>query len=118
MKYSLDKYKFYQFKNENGGMTIVAASTYAGKTVRGVAICAPGDNFNLEFGKKLAAARCNEKVAAKRYERANRKLNDILDQKNEIFEQLCDAENYYHDSFIAYNEAAQEVDRLINSLAK
>ena len=102
----------------NGVDKVIVTSTYAGKTVRGVAICAPGDDFDLEFGKRLAAARCNEKVAEKRYNRANAKLNSILDQKNELFEKLCDAENYYHDSFIAYNEAAQAVDRLIDSLAK
>ena len=112
--FPMSRYHFYTTKDN----TTIAVSTYAGKTVRGVAICAPGDDFDLEFGKRLAAARCNEKVAEKRYNRANAKLNSILDQKNELFEKLCDAENYYHDSFLAYNEAAQAVDRLIDSLAK
>jgi len=109
---------FTNYRYFTAGNKVIAVSTYAGKTVRGVAICAPGDDFDLEFGKRLAAARCNEKVAEKRYNRANAKLNSILDQKNELFEKLCDAENYYHNSFIAYNEAAQAVDRLIDSLAK
>ena len=39
MRFSLDKYKFYQFKNENGGTTISAVSTYAGLTVKGYAKC-------------------------------------------------------------------------------
>ena len=100
------------------GNKIIAVSTYAGKTVRGVAICAPGDKFDLNFGKALAAARCNEKVAEKRYARANNKMNILLNEINDLNDQLADAEDYYHDSYIAYNEAAQEVDRLIASLAK
>ena len=100
------------------GNKIIAVSTYAGKIVRGVAICAPGDDFDLEFGKKLAAARCNEKIAAKRYARASHKMNGVLDKLNDLNGELADVEQYYHDSYLAYNEAAQEVDLLINSLAK
>ena len=106
-------YRYYYTNNK-----VIAVSTYAGKTVRGVAICAPGDEFNLEFGKKLAAARCNEKVAAKRYERASKKLNDLLNQEHELDNAIHKTADYYHDSYLAYNEAAQAVDCLIASLAK
>ena len=109
---------FTNYRYYMAGNKIIAVSTYAGKIVRGVAICAPNDDFDLEFGKKLAAARCNEKVAAKRYARANGKMNDLLNQINILNDQLAEAEAYYHDSYLAYNEAAQEVDLLINSLAK
>ena len=34
MKYSSEKYKYYQFKNENDGTTVVAVSSYAGKPLR------------------------------------------------------------------------------------
>ena len=45
-------------------------STFAGKTVVGVAHCAPADEFNIEIGKKIAAARCSVKIAEKRMKRA------------------------------------------------
>ena len=69
MKFSMDKYRFYTSKN-----CVYAVSTYAGKPVRGVAKCDPQDQFSLEDGKALAAARCNEKISCKRLKRAMRKF--------------------------------------------
>ena len=99
------------------GRKIIALSTYAGKTVRGVAICSEHDQFDVEKGKALAAARCNEKVAAKRYERANQKLNNVLDEFNTVENKLTCAAQYYHDAYLAYNEAAQHVDTLLKELS-
>ena len=68
--YPIEKYKFYTTKTKDGRMKTIATSTYAGKTVRGVAICDHEDTYNEEVGKKIAAARCAVKVAEKRYFRA------------------------------------------------
>lgn len=57
---------------------VIAVSTFAGKTVRGVAKCHPNDSFNEEVGTKLALARCNLKVAQKRLARANRKVREAV----------------------------------------
>lgn len=100
------------------GRKIFALSTYAGKTVRGVAICSENDKFDVEKGKALAAARCNEKIAAKRYVRASKKMNEALNEVCSVEEKLTQAEQYYHDSFLALNEAAQQVDELLKTLAK
>lgn len=109
--FPLEKYKFFV-----NGNKIIAVSRYAKKTVRGVAICHPDDNFNLEIGKQIAAARCNEKVAQKRYARAESKFA-------EAEEKLAEAQNYYdrmkeymNDSFIAMNEASQSYDTMIAAL--
>ena len=109
---------FTNYRYFIAGNKVIAVSTYAGKTVRGIAICSPEDEFDIEFGKKLAAARCNEKVAEKRLNRASNKFNALLDERNELFVKLENAEDYYHNSYVAYNEAAQETDQLIASLAK
>ena len=61
---------FYQFYRQ--GNKIIAVSTYEGKTVRGYAKCDPKDVDNEWYGKVLAAARCNEKVARKRHLRARK----------------------------------------------
>ena len=58
MEYSLSKYKYAQTGNK-----VIAISTYAGRTVRAVAKADPRDASSLEDGKKLAAARCNAKIA-------------------------------------------------------
>ena len=73
-QYPFDKYDYYMYEKENGAKVIVAVSTYAGKCVRGKAICDPTDNFDLKAGKELAAARCNARVAQKRRDRASAEL--------------------------------------------
>ena len=44
--YPFEKYRYY-----TAGNKIIAVSTYAGKTVRGIAKCAEGDTFDIEKGK-------------------------------------------------------------------
>ena len=61
----------YKYKIDEEKRTIVAMSTFAGKVVTGVARCAPSDEFNIDAGKKLAAARCSVKIAEKRMKRAS-----------------------------------------------
>lgn len=56
----------YKYKIDEEHKTIVAMSTFAGRTVAGVARCADSDTFDIEAGKRLAAARCNLKIAEKR----------------------------------------------------
>ncbi len=113
MKYSLDKYKFYQFKNENGGLTVVAASTYAGRTVKGYAKCDPRDEFDIEKGKKLAAARCNLKIAEKRKMRAGNKYIEAslaADMAVEYFDRM---KQYFMDADDQVDEARAELNELM-----
>ena len=58
----IPKYSYFT----NGKDTVVAVASYAGKRVRGVAKCSEMDEFNLAKGEKLAAARCNLKIAKMR----------------------------------------------------
>ena len=58
--------EYNNYTYEVDGNRVIAKSTFAKKEVKGVAICAPEDEFDLEYGKKLAAARCNLEVALKR----------------------------------------------------
>ena len=111
MNYPLEKYRFYI-----AGRKIIAVSSYAGKTVRGCSICHPDDNFDLETGKRIAAARCNEKVAAKRLNRASQKSIEATMAVEAAKKHQADMNEYYNDAFVAYNMAAQEYDKLIASL--
>lgn len=106
--FPLEKYRFYQHGNR-----IIAVSTYAGRTVRGVAICHPEDNFDIETGKRLAAARCNEKIAKKRMERAARELEKARIAIIEADRREAKMTAYYNDAYIAWNEAAQGYDTII-----
>lgn len=111
MSYPLEKYRFY-----TNGRKVIAVSTYAGKTVRGVAVCHADDNFDLETGKRLAAARCNEKIAEKRMERAANKMFIAGLDVAKAQEHLKEMQEYYNDAYLAFNEAAIEHDQLIESL--
>lgn len=73
MNYPIEKYRFIETGNK-----IIAISTYAGKTVRGVAKCDPRDTFDVEKGKEIAAMRCAHKIAQKRMKRANRKYEEAM----------------------------------------
>lgn len=82
MTYPLEKYKFYiDEKNRK----VIAISTYAGRYVKGVAKCDPRDEFDIEKGKELAAARCAVKVAEKRVKNATKKYADATKQSDEAF---------------------------------
>lgn len=113
MKYSLDKYKYYQFKNENGGTTVTAASTYAGRTVKGYAKCDPRDNFDVEEGKKLAAARCNMKIANKRVARASQKYLEAANAVAEANARFEAMKQYYMDAVDQADEAAEELRDIV-----
>ncbi len=109
--YPIDKYKFYEAGNK-----IIAVSTYAGRQVRGVAICHPDDNFNLDIGKQIAAARCNYKIAEKRYTRATKKYTEAMEQLMKAQQHVEDMKSYMNDSYVAMNEAAQDHDHMIAQL--
>lgn len=66
MSFPRSKYKIFKDK----GNKVIAVSTYAGKTVKGVAKCDPRDSFDKDFGEELAIARCAYKIAQKRAKRA------------------------------------------------
>lgn len=111
MSYPLNKYRFYKANNK-----IIAVSTYAGRTVRGVAVCHPGDNFDEEIGKKLAAARCNLKVAEKRVARADKKAKDATEKAVMASRHLENMIHYQRDSRDQVLTAQEELNQLLASL--
>ena len=109
--YPLEKYKFYFTGNK-----VIAVSTYEGKRVRGVAKADPRDAFDKEKGMKLAAARCNQKVAMKRFRRA-------CAEHSKAYDAYCEAENrlnkmldYAYDAREALNNADYEVKMLLRDM--
>ena len=106
----LKRYKFYS----DGANKIVAVSTYAGRTVRGVAKCDPRDNFDKNKGEKLAQARCNLKVAIKRHKRAEAELGKaeqaVVDAQNRVKKMKEYIEDASSQLFLAHNELI-EIER-------
>ena len=116
MKYSLDKYKFYQYKDKNAKDTIAAASTYAGRTVKGQAKCDPKDQFSIEKGKELAAARCNAKIAAKRVKRASAKYLEAQQQLADARRFMARMTEYYTDAVDRLDEANAAITDMMKSM--
>lgn len=115
MKYPLEKYKYFTFKNEKGGTTIVAVSTYAGKTVKGYAKCDPADTFDLEKGKMLAAARCNAKIAEKRAMRSADKYMEALKEVENATAKFDKMRQYFFDAQDQYEVATTELNDILKN---
>ena len=118
--YPIEKYEFKVFeqRNEDGtkSSVVVALSTYAGKTVRGVAKCAASDPFDLELGKKLAAARCDFKVCLKRKKRAEQKRHEVALRLEELTQHYTKMSNYYDDAIEEAFLAAQRLNKIQDDL--
>lgn len=103
-------YQFYTFEHKRADgttcMRVVAVSSFAGKPVKGYADCHPNDEFDLEYGKALAAARCGEKVAAKRCKRAYNKVDEAQAMVNAALAHLQKMMKYEADAEFHYNVAA------------
>lgn len=111
VKQMYNNYKYIETPNK-----VIALSTYAGKTVRGIAKCHPNDTFDIEFGRKLAAARCNAKIAAKRVANAQNKYwaaHDKLVEANNVFEKTT---TYYLDAVAQLKDAETYLDEVRSSV--
>ena len=106
----------YKYFTDEKNRKVIVISTYAGKTVRGVAKADPRDGFDVEKGTILAKARCDAKVAFKRAKRATKKINEakeFLDYAKKYYEEM---HSYYHDSMIAQTIAQEHLNDLIKTL--
>ena len=113
-EYPINKYRFHVAKKTDGTpYGVIAVSTYEGKTVRGVAKCDPQDTFDMEKGRELAAARCNQKIAMKRRARANRELDKAAVLYLKAKRHAEEMNDYYKDSNLAVEEANARVDNLL-----
>lgn len=115
MNYPLEKYHYYTYRRADGAMIVKAVSTYAGKRVTGKAICHPNDEFDLEKGKELAAARCNEKVAEKRLRRAQKKRDEAADIYHRAMHKYANMVAYEDDAIKEKLEAREKVGELLGN---
>jgi hypothetical protein len=111
--FPIDGYRFYKHGNR-----IIAVSTYAGRVVRGIATCAEEDTYDEEYGKRLAAARCNYKVAVKRRERAFNKAVEAAANLERAQKQVEKYRSYLWDASNAVIDAGTEVDNIVMERAE
>ena len=107
----MGKYRIYN----DGKNKTVAVSTYAGKTVRGVAKCDPRDTFVFAKGEDLAIARCAEKIAAKRMARSEKEFEKAKNMVAIAQRRMAKMDSYVKDSVVAYNTAKKNRENLESS---
>lgn len=104
-------YKYYYLPDG----TTIALSHFAGKTVKGIAYLKPGDTYDKETGEKIAAAKCNEKIAGLRYHRAMRMREEALNAFYAAGRALSNMEEYYERSYEEWDAAQNDLVELIKS---
>ena len=97
---------------DSDAKVVVATSTYAGKTVRGVARCHPNDEFDIDKGIQLAVYRCNLKVADKRQARASRKVKEAKKALHEAQMFYNKMLNYRTQSVLEYLSAKDDLEEI------
>lgn len=114
--FPIDKYEIEIRQHpEHLGVETIARSTYAGKPVFGKAICHVNDEYDEEFGIKLACARCAAKIAKRRMARADRKTAEAMAAYYKAYEELGKMRRYQTDSVDAYLYAIRKVNELESS---
>ena len=95
-----------------GERKAIVVSRYAGKAVRGVAKCSPGDTYDQEKGEKLARLRCDAKISEKRVARSQEAYADAL-KKLAAAQKCVDAmQNYVHDAAVEHNKVLTELAKV------
>ena len=97
------------------GNYIAAGAKFAGNWVWGHAYCHEADEFDEDFGKSLAAARCNAKIAELRWKRAKKHYEEArraVAEAHVAFDEACD---YLTNS---YDRRRAARDRVIDLLAQ
>jgi hypothetical protein len=102
-------YRIYATPNK-----VIAVSSFAGQTVRGVAKCNPADEFDAEKGAALAAARCGLKIAQKRTKRAYAKVDEAKAIVDAAVQHLTEMLKYQADAEAYQNAAQFEVDTVLS----
>ena len=91
---------------------MICESTYAGRTVKGIAKCSPEDEFDYEYGCNLALARCDAKIAEKKIKNANRWLTTAMENFNEAYREIEKAQKYMSEVYDEMNYCNHILDEL------
>ena len=105
-----------RYKQYVGNGTCIVVSSYAGKTVKGVAKVAPNDEFDLEKGFALAKARCDQKVAEKRMKNARKRYENAELLLDAVKDHYIHMANYCADACDEYVAASDAVDDLLKTM--
>lgn len=106
------KYRFYK---DNKG-TVICVSTFARKPVKGIAKCAPNDNYDERVGRALALNRCNVNVSKRRLKKAQQKLKTAEDFAKAANDYLMEQKQYYMSAKMTYDGDVAILEDFIETL--
>ena len=106
----------YNIYVDEKNKTVIAVCRYAGRNVRATAKCCPENTFDIEFGTKLAIARCDVKVAKAKILNASTRYLEASVAADEAQKRYDKMKNYYMDSVDQFDNANATVDELIKSI--
>ena len=105
----------YRVFSNNTNLVRVGCS-YAGKKYYGTAICSPEDEFDFDFGVRLAKLRCDRTIYYEKVKRSQEKLKTYTFY-SEYFKKCMEDEQKYLDmQKNAALEAEVELDKLLNGV--
>ena len=110
-------YKYYEHELKNGAKEVIAVSSYAGKKVKGKAVCSPDDEYDVEIGKKLAAYRLDVKVDEKRLKRAETERDVLIFWQRELDKLFEKNKIYLEDSIEKLMEDDAKLAELLDELS-
>ena len=109
--FPLNKYKYYV---DEKNRTVVAVQTFAKKAYRGIARCAKEDTFDVEKGKKLAALKCNLKIANERLKFAQKRQDFIFDLYCAFEDAKRECNDYWTYACESVDEANRELIKFVD----
>ena len=108
-----NNYKIYV---DEKNKTVIAVCRYAGRNIRAVAKCSPEDTFDINFGTKLAKARCDVKVAKAKIQNASNAYMKASVAADETQRKYDNMKQYYMDSVDQFDKANAAVINLIKEI--
>lgn len=118
MEINMKRFKFIEHTRKDTGVKeVIALTHYCGETVKGVASCSPADTYDFEVGKKLAALRCNMKIADKRITKANAEEFEVMKELDRLITKRRKIQERTVYAAAQYEEAAEELRNYYEGLA-
>ena len=108
------RYIFTNGVNKDGVNCIYCVSHFAGNAVRGIAKHDPVDEYDMEYGRRLAQARCDKKVSEKRCKRALEKVEAAKAKLLAAEEELARMTEYLSDAIAENIENECTLKNILN----
>lgn len=99
-------------ESTNQRITCIAVKPYHGKDIKGYAKCAISDQFDVAFGRELAAYRCERNVTVQRIKYARKMYHKKLQENADLEKRLA----HLHESMHAQRKRIESLENDIKKI--